>query len=129
MNTKKLTTFFIFYLGSFLLFAQQGTVTNAFLYHKDGELDKAKTAIDKACLHEKTSLKAKTWFYKGNIYMDIYTTDKAEYKNLANNPGEIAHGAFKKSIELDSPEGEYAKLSQQGMKDLSTNALSVVGAY
>lgn len=129
MNTKKITTFLIFYLGSFWLFAQQGTVTNAILYFKDGELDKAKSAIDEACVHEKTKAKPKTWYYKGNIYMAIYISDKPQYKSITDKPEEISFKAFKKSIELDGTGGEYAKLSQQGMKDLSTNALSIGGAY
>ena len=85
-----------FIFRGLLVNAQSGTVTNAVLYRQSGELDKAKSKIDEACLHEKTSMKTKTWYYKGWIYMDIYTTDKAEYKNLANNPGEIAYEAFKK---------------------------------
>ena len=128
MNTKKLTTIFIFCISSFLLFAQQSTVTIAILYFKDGELDKAKSAIDEACVHEKTSSKAKTWFYKGDIYMDIYTSENPAYKNLADNPGEIALQAYKKSIELDGSGGDYAENSKDHLINLAKNAVYVGAA-
>lgn len=57
-------------------FSQSINVQNAFNYHKMMALDKAKQYIDLAAQNESTSKAAKTWFYKGNIYLDLH---------LANN--------------------------------------------
>jgi|AntAceMinimDraft_17_1070374.scaffolds.fasta_scaffold28206_2 Tfp pilus assembly protein PilF len=52
--------------------AQNLKVQSAFNYYNNKQLNRAKEAIDPACVHEDTKSDAKTWFYKGNIYLDIY---------------------------------------------------------
>ena len=48
--------------------AQTSAVTNAILNQRQGLYDKAREDIDKAALNEKTSVKAKTWYTRGEIY-------------------------------------------------------------
>ncbi|MFA8298836.1 MAG: tetratricopeptide repeat protein [Hyphomicrobiales bacterium] len=82
--------------------AQKSKRTSAYMYNKNGKLDKAKIAIDLASEHEKTKEDAKTWYYKGLIYLNIATTNKDKYKNLSDNPVSIAYDAFKKAQVLDT---------------------------
>jgi len=115
---KKTFLLLLFKLATILVFAQSSAVTNAVLYLHDGKLDKAKIHIDKAIIHEQTRNKAKTWFYKDIIYMEIYNSYKPEYKGLIDYPGKIAYIAFKKSIDLDIPGGEYARKSEKSLNEI-----------
>ncbi|MFA8451140.1 MAG: tetratricopeptide repeat protein [Bacteroidales bacterium] len=81
--------------------AQNSKRTSAYMYNKNGKLDKAKTAIDDAILHEKTKEDAKTWFYRGLIYLKIATTDKEKYKALDNNAILEAYNSFQKAVKFD----------------------------
>lgn len=81
--------------------AQNSKRTSAFNYLRYGKLEKAKEAIDAATEHSKTRDDAKTWFYRGNVYLAIQLTEEEEYKNLAENPLDEAYQAYKKALELD----------------------------
>ncbi len=56
-----------------LVAAQAPVVASAYNYLKSGMPEKAKVEIDKAILHESTKGEAKTWFYRGNIYLQLFT--------------------------------------------------------
>ena len=86
-------------LGTAKVHAQSAEVVNAFNYLKFNELDKAKTAIDKAILNEKTSILPKTWYYRGLVHFSIDTNKKfsPQYPDAA----EVALASFKKASELD----------------------------
>ncbi len=53
------------------LFAQNAEVVSAFNAYRDEMPDKAKAHIDKAITDPKTAGEAKTWYYRGNIYLQI----------------------------------------------------------
>lgn len=97
---------------SAMTFAQ---VTDAVLYHKDGQLDKAKEAIDEATSNEKQSTKTKTWFYSGAIYKDLAKAQpepqkKYEYFTTSVN-------AFQKAIDLDNSE-QFVGQSKDSRKEI-----------
>lgn len=121
---KKISLFLVSCFAAGHLYAQNGAVTNAIIYHKDGVLDKAKTEIDKASQHEKTVKKAKTWYHRGVIYEDIFTSPLPNYASLATDPSGQAYEAYKKAIELDKPGGEYQKNSQNRLETLWAAALN-----
>ncbi|HNZ42487.1 MAG TPA: tetratricopeptide repeat protein [Bacteroidales bacterium] len=97
---KKLVLVVIAVLISGITFSQT-EVVSAYNYLKNGQLDKAKTYIDKACVNEKTKGLAKTWFYCGNIYLSIALTKEEKYKSLDSNAVQIAYDAYQKAIQLD----------------------------
>jgi len=99
-----------------LAFAQNGAVTNASLYLKNGTLDKAKTEVDKAVVHAKTANSAKAWFTKGEIYAGML--NNPIYSKLAENPLNEALQAYDKAISLDKPGGEFAKQAEEKKKAL-----------
>lgn len=92
---------FIIVAAASLGYSQNSKVVSAYNYHNNGKLDKAKENIDAAIKNEKTMTKAKTWFYRGNIYIDIYRSDNEEYKNLDPNPLDKAYEAYQKAMEYD----------------------------
>ena len=51
--------------------AQKIEVQNASNYLRNGQIEKAKIAIDKATMNPETNKEAKTWFLSGNIYLEI----------------------------------------------------------
>jgi tetratricopeptide (TPR) repeat protein len=75
--------------------------------------EKAKTAIDKASVHEKTIGDAKTWFYRGNVYLEIAKSEDAAIKSLSSNALAEALTAYTKSIELDE-KNKYKSDCQYG---------------
>ena len=93
-------------LASFI-FAQGGSkeLRNAYTYYGSGYYDKAKTAIDKCIEYEDTKADAKTWMYRGNIYLMIEvnktTKDSNYYKKACDNCAEVAYDAYMQAYKLD----------------------------
>ena len=105
-------------LFSSLAYAQNDAVTNAFFFNKDGELDKAKVEIDKAAVHEKTSGKAKTWYFRGMIYENILVSAKPQFAGLAPDAGKQAYESYAKAMSLSSKGEEYFDQSQSRINNL-----------
>lgn len=81
--------------------AQKAKRTSAFNYWNDGKLDKAKEYIDLTINDPSTMSDAKTWMYRGNIYLDIHRSAKPEYKSLSPDALSIAYESYKKATDLD----------------------------
>lgn len=123
--------------GLVTLNAQRNEVTNAWSalnsYQKEKDADylvRAKVAIDKATVHADTKDDAKTWLYRGQIYIALHQKDFKEKMDLhkdITDPGKKssmaylevspvnlteATNAFLRSKALDSKkiyEGEWSK--------------------
>lgn len=102
---KKVIVLLTFIFFTSILIAQPD-VQNAFNYHNQGKLDKAKASIDKAILNPKAVNNAKTWFYRGNIYIDISRSQDTAFKNLDPDALDKAYEAYVKASELDT-KNEY----------------------
>jgi Tfp pilus assembly protein PilF len=70
---KKLLFILTFAIVANVSMAQSNVVASAYGYLKNGMPDKAKDEIDKAILNETSKAEAKTWFYRGNIYLQLFT--------------------------------------------------------
>jgi len=111
--------------------AQNAKVVNAFNYLKSyneyqevDALGKAQVNIDEAAENPGTSTKAKTWYYRGNVYWAIYGSKHESHKTLSNNPLEEAVKSYAKVVELE-PKGQYtddAKLKILQASNLMVNA-------
>lgn len=93
--------------------AQTSNRTSAFNYLKKGKLDKAVEYIEPTTTHEKTMNEAKTWFFRGNIYLAIANSDNPEYKKLAEKPLEIAIDSYKKAMSLPDANEYKLEIIQQ----------------
>lgn len=100
-------------------FAQTGKRNSAFSALQAGKLTKAKESIDLAILHKKTINDAKTWMYRGQIYIAIYESqsgglliidaealakaeeslNRAKELDIENELGEVLENNFKLIIE------------------------------
>jgi tetratricopeptide (TPR) repeat protein len=112
---KGILIFFALVCIATATFAQPMERTNAFNYLNKGVLDKAKKSIDAAVLHEKTMNDARTWFYKGNVYLAIRLTDQAQYKTLDPNPLQVSYEAYEKAIKLDEKKEYFEDIMQRMM--------------
>jgi len=100
--------------------AQNSKRTSAFNYFKNGKLDKAKEYIDPCITHEKTMNVAKTWYYRGNIYLQIALSTNPEYQALDPNALEVAYESYKKCAELDN-RGEFSADVQNNYRVIASN--------
>jgi len=100
--------------------AQQSKVVSAYnylgYYNQDKtdieNLKKARENIDQASTNESTSQKAKTWYYRGNVYWAIQESKNPELIEATVNPLLTAVESYKKVYELDA-KYEYAEESYE----------------
>jgi Tfp pilus assembly protein PilF len=104
---KKIIILALGIMGYFQSFGQNAEVVNAFNYQKNKEYAKAKTAIDKAALNAETAVKPKTWFYRGNIYMDITESQDTLIYRLDPDALVKTYESYTKAIELDLKKQYY----------------------
>ncbi|MFN0274586.1 MAG: tetratricopeptide repeat protein [Chitinophagales bacterium] len=79
---------------------QSSKVTSAVTWLSNNEIDRAKTAIDEAILHEKTRNEAKTWYYRGKIYSAIASDQSGKFSSLAVSPLDTALRSFKIALSM-----------------------------
>ena len=104
---KKIIILALGIMGYFQSFGQNAEVVNAFNYQKNKEYAKAKIAIDKAALNEETAIKPKTWYYRGNIYMDIMESQDTLIYRLDPDALLKTYEAYTKALELDLKKQYY----------------------
>ncbi|RDC62936.1 tetratricopeptide repeat protein [Adhaeribacter pallidiroseus] len=124
---KKLLLTTVAALSMQLAMAQKSEVTNAILSLKNGTLDKAKTSIDKAVVHEKTANDPKAWFTKGEVYAAYI--DNPIFGKQVPNAVEEAYQAYDKAIAIDK-DGEWGKQATAKKDGLYAGAFNnAVNAY
>ncbi|MDD3875165.1 MAG: tetratricopeptide repeat protein [Bacteroidales bacterium] len=110
---KKIVLLIIILANICIINAQPIQVQSAFNFMRRGQLDKAKEAIDLATVNERTMNDAKTWFYRGNIYLDIHLSEDPKYKRLERNALQVAYDAFQKAVELDQPKEYFEQVKMR----------------
>ncbi len=105
---KKIALFLLLVTSVTLAIGQKSVRQTASNYLKDGKLDKALEAINQCIVDPGTAQDCKTWFLRGNIYMEIANTKDEKYKSLDANPLPKALDSYKKCLEFD-PKKEMAK--------------------
>lgn len=71
MKNLLMTIMMVVFIAS-SAFAQPQKVASAYQYLRDEQPEKAKIEIDAAIEYPSTKDEAKTWFYRGNIYLQLY---------------------------------------------------------
>jgi Tfp pilus assembly protein PilF len=109
----------VLFMSAFCIvaFGQKNVRQSASNYLKDGKLDKAVEAINQCVQDPSTAQDAKSWFLRGNIYLEIANTQNEKFKSLDPDPLAKALESYKKAVEFD-PKKEYyddivAKLNWQ----------------
>ncbi|HLN19477.1 MAG TPA: tetratricopeptide repeat protein [Bacteroidales bacterium] len=81
--------------------SQKGKVTSALSLIDQGQLDKAKEAIDQAIANEKTVNYANTYFAQGRLCQEVFKSDNPKFKELCPNPLQQAYASYEKALSLD----------------------------
>ena len=98
---KKLAMFIVALVITGAAFSQKTAVVSAFNWLRENKLDKALAAIEPATTNPQTMSDAKTWLYRGNIYLSIALSTEEKFKALCSNPLDSAYNSYQKSIALD----------------------------
>lgn len=107
---KKLSLLLVLVITCSMMYGQRNNRTSAFNYLKNGELDKAKEYIDKTVEHSQTKEDARSWFYRGNVYLSIHMSEEPEYKALDDNALDIALDSYLKAQEYDTRKQYYTDI-------------------
>jgi tetratricopeptide (TPR) repeat protein len=103
---KKFAILLLLVAAITMAFGQKNVRQTASNYLKDGKLDKALEAINQCVLDPSTAKDAKTWFLRGNIYLELSNSGNEKFKSLDADPLSKALESYKKAIEFD-PVKEY----------------------
>lgn len=113
----------LFYILAFLLLAcvpeliAQNKLSNAIYALQNQELEKAQELIDAAIVDSLFKNDSRTWYYRGNIYKELYK--KNESNNKQSPYRNIAVSSFKKSYDLDKG-SEISISTQKNLKYLAS---------
>lgn len=113
----------LFYILAFLLMActpeliAQNKLSNAIYALQNEELEKAQRLIDAAIVDTLFKDDSRTWYYRGNIYKELFK--KMESDNKQSPYRITAISSFKKSYELDNGT-EISVSSQKNLKYLAS---------
>ena len=77
------------------------------LHLDNGDIDKAKNAIDKALENPKHTEKAKTWLYRAMIYRSISNDEKMRSKTP--DAAYVSYESIKKCLEIEPDNSEAKK--------------------
>ena len=129
---RKVVAFALLMVTGSAVFAQGAKVLNAYNYLNDGELLKAKEQIEPATEHEKTMSDGKTWYYRGQIFEQLYFSDDPKFADQKEGSLLEAVKSFEKAIELGSKrinmndvQDRYTRLGafcyQEGVNSFNVN--------
>jgi len=94
--------------------AQNQKVQSAQIYLRSGELDLALPAIEEAVVHEKTINSAKAWYYRGEIYLAIYSSENPEFQKLLTaDPLLVSLESYRKCKVLDAQDDFGAEVNKR----------------
>jgi tetratricopeptide (TPR) repeat protein len=88
--------------------SQKGKVTSALSYIDQGQLDKAKEAIDQALVDEKSANWPNTFYAKGRLAQASWESDNPKFKEFYPDALMEAYQSYEKAMELD-PKGQIKK--------------------
>lgn len=107
---KRFALLMILAISCTVVFGQRNNRTSAFNELRNGRLDRAKDYIDKTIQHEQTIADARSWFYRGNIYLSIHMSENPEYKALDDKALDVALESYIKAQEYDKKQEYYTDI-------------------
>jgi tetratricopeptide (TPR) repeat protein len=109
-------------------FAQINVRQTADDYLNEGKLDNALANINRCIMDQSTSMDAKSWLIRGNIYMEISNSNDENYKALDPNPLKQAFDSYKKAYEFDQKK-EYIEEISSKVNWLRNNSFNQAVEY
>ena len=104
---KKVMILLAIVLTANVMMAQKKDRTDAFMYNKNGQYDKAMASIEKCINHEqflgmKPNDQSQAWLYRASIYQNILQSPDEAVRNLAPNALENVYESLMKCMENQS---------------------------
>jgi len=118
---KKILLFFIAISITLGGMAQKGKVTSALSLIDQGDLEKAKAALDEALVHPKTKEFANTYFALGRLAQAVYDAKDSKYDSYFEDPLAESYAAYQKALELDPKKTTSNKM----LTSMSYNSLVI----
>lgn len=117
---KKVMILLAIVLTANVMMAQKKDRTDAFMYNKNKQYDRAITSIEKCVNHEqflgmKPAERAKAWHYRGEIYYNVYMS--AEFRETVPNALELAVESYGNCVATD--QGYYESNRQDIFSHIS----------
>ena len=104
---KKVMILLAVVLTANVMMAQKKDRTDAFMYNKNGQYEKAMASIEKCVNHEqflgmKPNDQAQAWLYRAAIYQNIIQSQDEAVRNLAPNALEIVYESLMNCMKNES---------------------------
>ena len=109
---KKVSLLFMMVFAIATVFGQKALRTDAYNDLRKGKLDQALLNIEPTISDPSTMNDPKTWFYRGNIYLQIYKSENPEFKALDPNALTKSYDSYQKLLELDTKKEFYTEAIQ-----------------
>ncbi|MBN1198640.1 MAG: tetratricopeptide repeat protein [Bacteroidales bacterium] len=103
---KRITILMVLVLSMTISFGQKNVRQTASNFLKSGKLDKALEAINECVANPATIEDARSWFIRGNIYLEIAHSKDETYAALDPDPLTKSLESYQKAIQLD-PKKEF----------------------
>ncbi len=97
--------------------AQLDPVNLALMAYQKKDLAKAKELLDKSAADSTYGAQARTWYFRGYIYKDLYKEERG--KKGGSELRDVSLTSFLKSLELDQKQ-EFTKDSKQSIRFLAS---------
>ena len=112
-----------------VMMAQKKDRTDAFMYNKNGQYEKAMASIEKCIHHEqflgmKPNEQSQAWLYRAAIYQNILQSDDEKLKAKVPNALEVVYESLMKCLENESFCSD-----QQNQMEIGMRIASVMTSY
>ena len=126
---KKVMILLAIALTANVMMAQKKDRTDAFMYNRNGQYEKAMVSIEKCINHEqfygmKPNEQSQAWLYRASIYQNILQSDDEKLKAKAPNALEIVYESLMKCLENESFCSD-----QQNQMEIGMRIASVMTTY
>ena len=124
---KKLMILLAVLLTANVMMAQKKDRTDAYMYNKNGQYEKAMISIEKCINHEqflgmKPNDQATAWYYRAQIYQNIIQSPDESIRNLAPNGLELAYESLMNCM-------ENKDFFEENKQDIYQRVISVMTNY
>ena len=126
---KKVMILLVIALTANVMMAQKKDRTDAYMYNKNGQYEKAMVSIDKCINHPqflgmKPNEQSQAWLYRAAIYQNIIQSDDEKLKAQVPNALEVVYESLMKCLENESFCSD-----QQNQMEIAMRIASVMTSY
>ena len=124
---KKVMILLAVLLTANVMMAQKKDRTDAYMYNKNGQYEKAMASIEKCINHEqflgmKPNDQSQAWLYRASIYQNILQSPDEKVKSLAPNATELVYESLMKCM-------ENSNFVEENKQEIITRVNAVMNTY